>query len=260
MKKLFLAITLLSIAIFNRCSLENQKKDIGLNKNDSLSKTVVDTNYSLGTPEITSIPFPEINLDSIQYASVTNYIGRGEGKSHVEFFDVKSQKSKKYYRLPEIKTLKQIIVDSSLEIFSCPGNKSLDSLLHFKKYQIRFPPIGKFECYYVCDWDWGDTTVYLNSQAIQKYCREFSLYHANWYGFLIVYDPSSMEAKVIELYNSARCWRERRFYIQNDYKIEIVEIEVPLNWRFPLGRIQKRYQLIILENGEINIKPISNYR
>jgi hypothetical protein len=256
MEKFILSIILLSFAIFNHCSTGNQQKDTDLDKSDSMSETMVDTNYSPGSPQLTSIPFPQINPDTIQSECI-DYIGPSSDNAHEEFFDLKSYKSKKYYKLPEIRKLKHIIVDSSLEVFSCIDNISLDSLLHFKKYQIRFTPLGKYEFYYVCDWDWGDTTAYLNSAAIQKYCREFNLYHANWYGFLIVYDPSTMEAKVVELYNSYHAGFERRFYIQSDHKIKIVEIEVkellPNGKLRVLGRVIKNYEVSLLDNGEIKI-------
>lgn len=256
MKNLYLSITFSLFALFNYCSNGNQKQEIGSNKNDAIDETVVDKNYSPGSPEVTSIPYPLINPDTIQSDKI-DYTGRGPAKSHVEFFDLRSKKNMKYYKLPEIKKLKHIIVDSSLEVFSCTENISLDSLLHFKKYQLKFTPYGKYEFYYVCDWDWGDTTGYLNTAAIQKYCREFNLYHANWYGFLIVYDPSTMEAKVIELYNSYHAGTERRFYIRSDHKIEIVEIEVkdqlPNGRHRVLGKIIDKYVVSFLENGETAI-------
>lgn len=253
MKKRNLVIIILSFAIFNCCTLGNQKNDLGLNKIDSI--TVIDTNYSPGFPEITTIPYPKINPDTIE-SELIDYLGRFPNRSHVEFFDFKTQKFTKYYRLPEIKNLKHIIIDSSFEVFSCPDNISLDSLLHFKKYQIRFPPIGKYELFYVCDWDFHDTVVYLNSLEIQKYCKDFGFNHSAWYGFLIIYNPVTSQASVIELFNTFHACASRRFYITADYKIEIFEIDRPQNWRLPLGKILKKYQVLILENGEINIEAI----
>jgi hypothetical protein len=254
MNGLFQVLILISLIVYS-CGCSNNRS-AGMNtKVDSIS-VIIDTNYSPGSPEVTLLPFPNVNPDSLKYSDIHNYINPIEPKEHV-FFDLKTRKNKKFYHLPNIKRLQHIIVDSALEVFSCPNQKSLDSLLHFKKYQIRFPNIGEYECYYVCDFDSHDTTVYLNSDEIQNYCRDFSFNHSAWYGFLIVFDPHTSEAKVIELFNSFHACSERRFYIRDNHSIFLIEIERSPNGRdIQLGKIRKKYEVSILEDGEVNINRI----
>lgn len=76
MKKIFLAFTFLTFAIFNRCSIGNNKKEIRLVKNDSTSETIVDTNYSHSKTVVDtnySQDASELDIKNKQDTSLSNY-------------------------------------------------------------------------------------------------------------------------------------------------------------------------------------------
>ncbi|HEX8021514.1 hypothetical protein [Mucilaginibacter sp.] len=177
------------------------------------------------TPEITPIPFgPKVDLDKLPIAGMfyTGLIYKDVGQIIKEGWTAKTLKNITVYPLPPIKSVKYIQV-SSIDTEKCDNGLPRERFLKLNRYRYRLPNIGKYECYYICDYAPASKEYTANAQ---KYCQNclFNMF----YGYLIIYNPKNYEASVITIfYDTFRDGADlsRHFYIDRNYNIYLVDFE-----------------------------------
>jgi hypothetical protein len=161
----------------------------------------------------------------------------------------------KNYRLPIIKSIRYMNLDS-LNGYLCTNGEPIDSsVLKLTAYNYKFPNIGKYQVFY----------RWLSDESLEKdplllFIQNNCNMVFNNFGYLILYDPITMNAIVIDIANDYYIDSEesRDFYIDKHYTIHLMD----RGWTDGedshgnqtaeyLGAIKRT--ISILKNGEIKI-------
>jgi len=242
-----LLINILFFAVFiSSCHEKRQKENESIveisklthNRNDIIlykKSNVSDTLFANGAPEITMLPF-----GSEKWLKPNN----------------KTRSEQKNYRLPFIKSIRYMNLDSLLR-YVCTNGEPIDtSVLKIVKYNYRLPNIGKYQVFYtwVFKGSFGKDPLLL---FIKNNCN--MLYDD--FGYLILYNSLTMNAVVINVANDyyIDAVEERDFFIDKNYIIHLIDRSWTDGDEDSQGNqtdgylgSQKR-TIKILKNGEIKV-------
>jgi hypothetical protein len=185
---------------------------------------IIKTKYVVNPPRVTALPFgPKINLNNLYKADkyYTNLIYDNVGELINAGWTAKAVKKIKIYKLPLIKKINYIRIASTVDTDRCANGKLFGSFLKLNKYRYRLPDVSIYQCYYWCDYDPA------NNQYTSLVRENCNLCLINFlYGYLILYNPKTLEANVIAIYydtfrDGANFYRS--FYIDKDYNITLLD-------------------------------------
>ncbi|KAB2916129.1 MAG: hypothetical protein F9K23_08445 [Bacteroidetes bacterium] len=211
------------------------KKSVGVDSKQFQESPLenTDTLISDGEPEISPLPF-QANFEFKQLSKLIS-------------------KSKKIYRLPEIKKLNYITIDVSPWHFKkCKNEIPIETVFNFTKYRYKLPNVSIYNVYLVCDTTHSN---YTNNNNILKNC--LAVTHPI-HGYLIFYNKKDKMAHILAAYysdNSGEGIGYRNFSIDKKYTIHFQDHELSRkDDNSPSIDILKyKYSINILPEGEIKI-------
>jgi len=236
------------VILFSACNQENKKTDKKLVNNNSEhtplyqdrkdttpgimndtlygnknSVIVKKTKYLIIPPRITRLPFgPNISLNKLYTADkfYTRLIYDNAGELMNSGWTDKALRKIKIYKLPLIKKINYIKINS-VDTDRCQNGKLLSGFLKLSKYRYRLPDVGVYQCYYWCDYNPNNNEY---SSYVKQNCDRCLLNF--FYGYLILYNPKTLEANVIAIYYDT--FRDgsnlyRNFYIDKNYNITLLD-------------------------------------
>jgi len=234
------------ILFFYSCS--NRTKTVE-NKDSSQSNTSSQKTCSekKDYPEITQLPFgPKIKSKKWYYDDIHFYARLISNDPKLIDFDTLVTPT---FNLPKIKAIKYIHTKNDKN-YICNNGKPVDSLLRLTKYRYRLPDIAQYKSYYMCGFNFNHNDY---SETFRNNCPEFAY---TCYGYLILYDTLTKIANVIDIYFVT--YRdgfniERRFKIDKNYHIDMVEIGTSGEDEDTSKHIENKYTISISKNGEIKM-------
>lgn len=162
---------------------------------------------------------------------------------------------KKNYRLPIIKSIRCLNLDS-LNGYACTNGEPIDSsVLKITAYNYKFPDVGKYQVFYRWIPD-----GYLEKDPLLLFIKNNCNLEYDNFGYLILYDSITMNAIVINIaYDYYLDSEENRdFYLDKHYTIHLLnrgwtdgEDSHGNQTAEYLGAIKRT--ISILKNGEIKI-------
>ncbi|HTF03844.1 MAG TPA: hypothetical protein VK826_07445 [Bacteroidia bacterium] len=196
-------------------------------------------------PPICKLPFgpPIRNIDSLSYQEY----GFGFSLIGTNLYD--NPQLSPSYKLPEIKTVKYTVVDTSMENYCSKFNSNADSFFVPQYYKCRLPDFKSFSVYYISDWRRGSPD---SVQGFRKYCSSFSY---EYYGYLGLYEPLTQQMSLIRIFHDRYIdsQQQRFFYINSKYNIFLTEVE----WAEAECGAERmngyRYEITINDDASLNI-------
>lgn len=200
------------------------KADSIKNKSDV---SINDTTTYNEAPGITPLPFgfksASKNFDDArQY--FTRLLYQNKSITIVDRWPKQISLRQKIYKLPPIKSVKYIAFPVSTGFDgwngdTCTNGVAFEKYIKLTKYRYRLPDIGKYQCYYWCD--------YRNLTSSKEYPEDVLIACKFFlsdllYGYFILYDPETMSAKVFMIYfdtNDDGSDAYRFFYIDKNHNI-----------------------------------------
>jgi hypothetical protein len=171
-----------------------QKKTFKYKKSD-----ILDTLFTSGAPAITPLPFWSKGWPN-------------PGK--------KFRIEHKNFRLPFVKRIRYMNLDSSLR-YVCTNGEPIDtSVLRLMKYNYRFPNTGKYQVFYT----WV-SNGYRGNDPLAMFIKNNCNMLYDDFGYLILYDPLTQNAIVLNVANSyyIDSLSERDFFIDKNYTIHLMD-------------------------------------
>jgi hypothetical protein len=127
-----------------------------------------------------------------------------------------AKKGKAIYRLPPIKKMSYIPIDSAFEKKKLREGVPFETIFNFTNYRFRFPDVSGYESYFICD------TTFFNYSTKCKWMGEMYATH----GYLMLYKRDNQEAKVMALYFQGASPMRRTFYVDAAYNIDVQDFRV----------------------------------
>jgi hypothetical protein len=210
MTKCLIIATLFLVVFISSCLEKKQKENKSIAQISKVTNHrtniirykksgVLDTLFANGTPKITSLPFWSKGWP------------RPGKKFHIE---------KKCYRLPIIKSIKYMNLDSIFSYVCTYGEPIDSSIVKLTKYNYKFPNIDKYQVFY----RWVSGGSYANDPMIQFINKNCNIFYTE-YGYLILYDPLAMNAIVLNVSNFyyIDADEERDFFIDKNNNIHLID-------------------------------------
>ena len=149
-------------------------------------------------------------------------------------------------------SIKYIKLQVDLGDYLCDNGKPVDSVIKLTKYRCKLPDAGRYEVYYMCN---SGNEHFDYPPDFIKHCIKFSYLR---YGYLILYEPKTRQAVVINIYN----WyyvdsvHERTFYIDKNYNIHIIDrgwTDDDEGEKAAVPGFERKRVIHLMGNGEIKI-------
>lgn len=121
------------------------------------------------------------------------------------------------YLLPTTTQINYYAIEREVREVICDGQNS-KNMFTVPRYKLRLPDYKGFQIYYM-------TNDAVKPEAESNELREPCDYVYNYYGNLVVYNPTTKTANIITLFNSTyNDWPyDRMFFIEKDYTIYIAD-------------------------------------